>query len=43
MSAEKNEKKLVPNGGYPMHTFDDLKELYYIYIKHILYWSIYYI
>ena len=27
------EKKLAPNGGYPMHTFEDLKELYYVYIK----------
>ena len=26
------DKKLVPNGGYPMHTFDDLKELYFLYI-----------
>lgn len=32
MSAENSTKKLVPNGGYPMHTFDDLKELYFIYI-----------
>lgn len=24
--------KLVPNGGYPMHTFEDVKELYYPYI-----------
>ncbi len=30
--AKTEEKKLVPNGGYPMHTFEDLKELYYIYI-----------
>ncbi len=27
------EKKLVPNGGYPMHTFEDLKALYFVYIK----------
>lgn len=26
------EKKLVPNGGYPMHSFEDLKNLYAIYI-----------
>ena len=32
MSTETSTKKLVPNGGYPMHTFDDLKELYFIYI-----------
>lgn len=27
------EKHLVPNGGYPMHTFEDLKSLYYPYIQ----------
>lgn len=26
------EKKLVPNGGYPMHTFDDVMGLYCTYI-----------
>ena len=26
------KKKLVPNGGYPMHTFEDLKEVFYPYI-----------
>ena len=26
------EVKLVPNGGYPMHTFEDVKELFYLYI-----------
>jgi guanosine-3',5'-bis(diphosphate) 3'-pyrophosphohydrolase len=25
-------KKLLPNGGYPMHTFQDVKELYFPYI-----------
>lgn len=28
----KLEQVLVPNGGYPIHTFDDLKVLYYPYI-----------
>lgn len=29
-----NEKKPIPwNGGYPMHTFEDLRELYCSYIK----------
>lgn len=27
-----DEKRLLPNGGYPMHTFEDLKALYYTYI-----------
>ncbi len=27
-----NEVKLVPNGGYPMHTYEDVKELSYLYI-----------
>lgn len=31
MAEEK--KTLVPNGGYPMHSFEDLKELFYGYIK----------
>lgn len=26
------EKALKPNGGYPMHTFEDLRELYFTYI-----------
>ncbi len=26
------ENKLVPNGGYPMHTYEDVKELSYLYI-----------
>ena len=26
------EKVLKPNGGYPMHTFEDLRELYFTYI-----------
>jgi hypothetical protein len=34
--AKKNpeipEKKILPNGGYPMHSFEDLKELYFTYI-----------
>ena len=29
----KESKKLLPNGGYPMHSFDDVKELYFTYIK----------
>ena len=29
---EENVKKLVPNGGYPMHTFEDVREIYYGYI-----------
>lgn len=29
---ENEEKKLVPNGGYPMHTFEDVSEIYYAYI-----------
>lgn len=28
----KQEKTLLPNGGYPMHTFEDLKERYCTYI-----------
>lgn len=31
--TEKESKKLLPNGGYPMHSFDDVKELYFTYIK----------
>ena len=32
----KNEAKvLVPNGGYPMHTFDDLKAIFYTYITNV--------
>ncbi len=26
------EVKLVPNGGYPMHTYEDVKEMSYLYI-----------
>ena len=33
MSEPNAEKKLVPNGGYPMHTFEDLKDLYFPYIS----------
>ncbi|MGP1414050.1 MAG: RelA/SpoT family protein [Bacillales bacterium] len=33
MLEEKKEKILLPNGGYPMHTFEDVKFLYYSYIK----------
>ena len=32
MGMEKDKKVLKPNGGYPMHTFDELKELFYTYI-----------
>ncbi len=32
--SEPEQKKLVPNGGYPMHTFEDLKDLYFLYITH---------
>ncbi len=28
-----DETQLVPNGGYPMHTYEDLRELFYVYIK----------
>ncbi|MCQ2742142.1 MAG: bifunctional (p)ppGpp synthetase/guanosine-3',5'-bis(diphosphate) 3'-pyrophosphohydrolase [Bacilli bacterium] len=31
--AKEEVKKLVPNGGYPMHTFDDVKDIYYLYIS----------
>ncbi|MCR5348336.1 MAG: bifunctional (p)ppGpp synthetase/guanosine-3',5'-bis(diphosphate) 3'-pyrophosphohydrolase [Bacilli bacterium] len=27
------EKKLLPNGGYPMHRFEDLESLYFVYIS----------
>lgn len=30
---ENTSKALVPNGGYPMHTIEDLKDLYFAYIK----------
>lgn len=30
---EKQTKKLLPNGGYPMHTFEELKALYFTYIS----------
>ncbi|MDY6429850.1 MAG: bifunctional (p)ppGpp synthetase/guanosine-3',5'-bis(diphosphate) 3'-pyrophosphohydrolase [Bacilli bacterium] len=29
------EKKLKPNGGYPMHTFEDLRALYAVYIRDV--------
>lgn len=32
MAKQTQEKTLVPNGGYPMHTFMDLKGLYATYI-----------
>ena len=31
MAEEK--KQLIPNGGYPMHSFEELKELFFAYIK----------
>lgn len=34
MEKEKEtKKKLLPNGGYPMHTYEDVKDLCYTYIK----------
>lgn len=27
-----DEKKLIPNGGYPMHRFEDLEAIYFVYI-----------
>ena len=27
-----NSSKVLQNGGYPMHTFEDVKEIYYAYI-----------
>lgn len=32
MGMDKEEKKLLPNGGYPMHTFEDVKGLFFPYI-----------
>ncbi len=32
-NEEVTKKPILPNGGYPMHTFDDLKTLYFTYIK----------
>lgn len=29
------EKKLKPNGGYPMHSFEDLRALYAVYIRDV--------
>ncbi len=29
---ERGKKSLLPNGGYPMHTFQDVKDLFYTYI-----------
>lgn len=31
-NIKENSNELPPNGGYPMHSFDDLKALYYVYI-----------
>ena len=31
--AEEAKKVLPPNGGYPMHTYEDLKGIFYPYIK----------
>ena len=33
MSETPEKKTLVPNGGYPMHTFADVKDFFYTYIK----------
>ena len=35
MAEEKKTEQvaLVPNGGYPMHTYEDLRELFCVYIK----------
>lgn len=33
MKKAEEKQALVPNGGYPMHTFDDLKAIYYPYIS----------
>jgi guanosine-3',5'-bis(diphosphate) 3'-pyrophosphohydrolase len=33
MAELPKQNALVPNGGYPMHTYEDLKELYYTYIS----------
>ncbi len=35
MSEQINDKqeKLLPNGGYPMHTYEDLRDLFCVYIK----------
>lgn len=30
---EEVKNEILPNGGYPIHTFDDLKALYFTYIK----------
>ncbi|MBO5528809.1 MAG: bifunctional (p)ppGpp synthetase/guanosine-3',5'-bis(diphosphate) 3'-pyrophosphohydrolase [Bacilli bacterium] len=32
MPEEVKQKPLVPNGGYPMHRFEDLESLYFVYI-----------
>ncbi len=32
IQKEDNEGHLLPNGGYPMHSFDDLKAVYSVYI-----------
>ena len=35
MADEKKTEQvtLIPNGGYPMHTYEDLRELFCVYIK----------
>lgn len=30
---ENNEKVLIPNGGYPMHTFEEIEQIYKLYIN----------
>lgn len=32
MPQTNDKKVLVPNGGYPMHTYEDLKEIFFVYI-----------
>ena len=32
MEQKTDAAKLLPNGGYPMHTFDDVKDVYRLYI-----------
>lgn len=33
MEVKSEEIKLIPNGGYPMHSYEDLRERFYVYIK----------
>jgi len=33
MSEQETKKPLLQNGGYPMHTFQDVKDIYYTYIS----------